>query len=110
MPSAKGGEGFCQGCDLVLCVQYQPDASGGGCDRNDQYLLNALETGADPMDQIWLYAGLGVVTVAVLFVLHYFQYASLYLATYRESASRRVSLAETLRKLPLELFRKPGSE
>ena len=69
-----------------------------------QYLLNALETGADPMDQIWLYAGLGVVTVAVLFVLHYFQYASLYLATYRESASRRVSLAETLRKLPLSFF------
>lgn len=69
-----------------------------------QYLLNALETGADPMDQIWLYTGLGVVTVAVLFVLHYFQYASLYLATYKESASRRVSLAETLRKLPLSFF------
>ena len=69
-----------------------------------QYLMNALETGGDSMDQIWLYTGLGVVTVAVLFVLHYFQYASLYLATYKESASRRVSLAETLRKLPLSFF------
>ena len=69
-----------------------------------QYLMNALETGGDPMDQIWLYTGLGVVTVVVLFVLHYFQYASLYLATYKESASRRVSLAETLRKLPLSFF------
>lgn len=69
-----------------------------------QYLMNTLETGGDPMDQIWLYTGLGVVTVVVLFVLHYFQYASLYLATYKESASRRVSLAETLRKLPLSFF------
>lgn len=31
-------------------------------------------------------------------------YAALYLATYRESANRRVSLAETLRKLPLGFF------
>ena len=69
-----------------------------------QYLMNALETGGDSMDQIWLYTGLGVVTVVMLFVLHYFQYASLYLATYKESASRRVSLAETLRKLPLSFF------
>lgn len=69
-----------------------------------QYLMNALETGSDPMEQILLYTGLGVATVAVLFALHYFQYASLYLATYKESASRRVSLAERLRKLPLSFF------
>ena len=69
-----------------------------------QYLMNALETGSDPMEQILLYTGLGVATVVVLFALHYFQYASLYLATYKESASRRVSLAERLRKLPLSFF------
>ena len=40
----------------------------------------------------------------LLFILHWFQYASLYLATYQESASRRVSLAETLRRLPLSFF------
>ena len=40
----------------------------------------------------------------LLFVLHWFQYASLYIATYRESANRRVSLAETLRRLPLSFF------
>ena len=37
-------------------------------------------------------------------MLHYFQYAALYLATYKESAARRVSLAETLRRLPLSFF------
>ena len=40
----------------------------------------------------------------LLFVLHWFQYASLYIATYQESANRRVSLAETLRRLPLSFF------
>ena len=42
--------------------------------------------------------------LVLLFVLHWFQYASLYIATYRESANRRVSLAETLRRLPLSFF------
>lgn len=40
----------------------------------------------------------------LLFVLHCFQYASLYLATYQESATRHISLAETLRRLPLSFF------
>ena len=69
-----------------------------------QHLLDTLETGADPGAKLWLYTGAGIAVLALLFILHYFQYASLYLATYQESASRRVSLAETLRKLPLSFF------
>ncbi len=69
-----------------------------------QFLLDCLETGESPLDGLWFYTGAGIAVLAVLFVLHYFQYASLYLATYKESASRRVSLAETLRRLPLSFF------
>ena len=67
-----------------------------------QHLLDTMD--GDPMERFWVYVGAGLAVLALLFVLHWFQYASLYLATYRESASRRVSLAETLRKLPLSFF------
>ena len=69
-----------------------------------RHLLNCLENGADPMARFGICAGAGLAVLILLFVLHWFQYASLYLATYQESASRRVSLAETLRKLPLSFF------
>lgn len=70
------------------------------------HLLDILESGGDPMARFWVYTGGAIAVLVLLFVLHWFQYASLYLATYQESASRRVSLAETLRKLPLSFFGK----
>lgn len=69
-----------------------------------QYLLYTLEAGKTPGKDAWIYVGAAIFVLAVLYILHYFQYASLYLATYKESASRRVSLAETLRRLPLSFF------
>ena len=69
-----------------------------------QYLLETLETGADPAAKVLVYTGGAAAVLALLFVLHWFQYASLYLATYQESAARRIALAETLRKLPLSFF------
>ena len=69
-----------------------------------QHLLDCLETGGSPMENFWLCTGAALAVLALLFVLHWFQYASLYLATYQESANRRVSLAEHLRKLPLSFF------
>lgn len=69
-----------------------------------QYLLDSLENNTNPTEKLWIYTGAALFVLAVLFLLHYFQYAALYLATYQESASRRVSLAETLRKLPLSFF------
>ena len=69
-----------------------------------QHLLACMEHGGSSMDGFWLYVGFALAVLVLLFVLHWFQYASLYIATYRESASRRVSLAETLRKLPLSFF------
>ena len=69
-----------------------------------QHLLGCLEGGSDPMEGFWTYMGFALAVLLLLFVLHWFQYASLYIATYRESANRRVSLAETLRRLPLSFF------
>ena len=69
-----------------------------------QHLLGCLEGGGSPTDGFWLYVGFALSVLVLLFVLHWFQYASLYIATYRESANRRVSLAETLRRLPLSFF------
>ena len=70
------------------------------------HLLDVLDGRTTPMTQFWPITGGGVAILVVLFILHWFQYASLYLATYKESANRRVSLAETLRRLPLSFFGK----
>ena len=67
-------------------------------------VVDVMEHGGDPMDGFWIYTGSAAAVLVLLFVLHYFQYASLYLATYKESESRRISLAETLRRLPLSFF------
>ena len=69
-----------------------------------QHLLGCLESVGNPMDGFWIYVGFALAVLLLLFILHWFQYASLYIATYRESANRRVSLAETLRRLPLSFF------
>ena len=69
-----------------------------------QHLLDSMENMNDPMNGFWIYVGSGALILILLFILHWFQYASLYLATYKESANRRISLAETLRRLPLSFF------
>ena len=89
---------WCFVCNLALMLPV------GAVLFTVQHLLGCLETGGDPMDGFWIYVGFALAVLLLLFVLHWFQYASLYIATYRESASRRVSLAETLRRLPLSFF------
>lgn len=69
-----------------------------------QHLLACMEHGGSSMDGFWLYVGFALAVLLLLFTLYWFQYASLYISTYQESANRRVGLAETLRKLPLSFF------
>lgn len=52
----------------------------------------------------WVYTGIGVVILVVIFILHYLQYTAAYMGTYTESARRRIQLAEKLRILPLTFF------
>lgn len=67
-------------------------------------MIDALTKGTNPSAGIWGYTVTSAVILAVIFILHRFQYKSLYIATYTESANRRVRLAEKLRKLPLSFF------
>lgn len=71
-----------------------------------QYMLAAIPNGENTGAKILYYTGVAAVILVVLFVLHYIQYAALYLSVYKESANRRIALAETLRKLPLSFFGK----
>jgi ATP-binding cassette subfamily B protein len=50
------------------------------------------------------YGFLGVVFMLVMFLIALFQYRSTFTTIYDESANRRISLAEKLRKLPLAFF------
>lgn len=71
-----------------------------------QQLLNSTITGESPLSHFWLYTGLSAALLVLLYVLHYFQYAALYNATFLESANRRIGIAETMRRLPLSFFGK----
>ena len=42
-----------------------------------QHLLDSMENGDRPMDGFWIYAGFGIAVLILLFILHWFQYASL---------------------------------
>ena len=53
---------------------------------------------------IWGYIGLSIVILAIIYGLEYLQLNSSFLASYSESAARRISIAERLRKLPLSFF------
>ena len=89
---------WCFVCNLSLMLPV------GAVLFTAQHLLDSMENGGNPVEGFWICTGFAAAVLLLLFVLHWFQYASLYLATYKESANRRVSLAETLRRLPLSFF------
>lgn len=73
------------------------------------FVLNALLTpllaDSSPDINILLYFGIGVVILAVIFIMHYLQYTKTYIGTYEESERRRITLAEKLRTMPLRFFK-----
>ena len=50
------------------------------------------------------YIGLCVVTIVLMIPFHWLQHGTVFISTYEESASKRITLAERLRKLPLAFF------
>ena len=40
------------------------------------HLLDVMGNGGDPMSHFWIYTIGGLIVLALLFILHYFQYAS----------------------------------
>ncbi len=68
-------------------------------------LMPILE-GVSPVYTVIMYIGYALFMLILLAVLYYFQYNFCYISAYNESANMRISLAETLRKLPLSFFGK----
>ena len=72
------------------------------------YVINALLApvlnGAKAGGGALTYTIVGIVILAVIFILHYLQYTVTYLGTYEESERRRITLAEKLRTMPLRFF------
>lgn len=69
------------------------------------FVSDLLNSGIKP-EKIWFYI-LGCITaLALIFAVTYWQYNSTFLATYVETGTRRITLAEKLRKIPLSFFGK----
>lgn len=62
--------------------------------------------GVNLQSRTGFYIGGIVVCLALIVITSIWQYNTAYKATYKESAARRISLAEKLRKLPLSFFAK----
>ena len=72
----------------------------------ETYLQAVLAGAGIPESNILHYVILAAVAFVVMFIIAYVQYQATYTKVYEESALRRISLAETLRKLPLAFFGK----
>ena len=72
----------------------------------DEYMSVLLLSSNSPRNSILYYVIISAAFLLAMFVIAYFQYQSAYTKIYDESAKRRISLAETLRKLPLAFFGK----
>ena len=72
----------------------------------DEYMHLLLNPSNNPENSILYYVIMSAAFFLVMLVIAYFQYDSAYTKIYEESARRRISLAETLRKLPLAFFGK----
>lgn len=71
------------------------------------YLLVAdMFSGVSPASRAPAYLAGCTACVLLIIITTYFQYNATYFATYKESGVRRITLAETLRKIPLSFFGK----
>ena len=71
------------------------------------YLLTGdLLAGEIPKPHLWILIAGVFVVLGLIYLTAFFQYRATFFATYKESAVRRVTLAEKLRKLPLSFFGK----
>jgi len=69
-----------------------------------EYLTKVLNPLAIVTHGFWYYLLLGIGCMIIMFIVAMIQYKSTYTTIYEESANRRISLAEKLRKLPLAFF------
>ena len=70
------------------------------------FLEPLLNEGAALSFNYWLYGFGALAALVLMYIANYIQYNCNYFNTYKESAARRISLAERMRKLPLSFFGK----
>lgn len=70
------------------------------------FFVNDLLNGGIKPEKIWFYITGCIIALALIFAVTYWQYNSTFLATYVETGTRRITLAEKLRKIPLSFFGK----
>lgn len=71
-----------------------------------QLFANYPESGGPENLPVWYYIAFSVLSMVIIYVIALYQYNSTYIKVYNESAVRRISLAEKLRRLPLSYFGK----
>ncbi|MDR0412210.1 MAG: ABC transporter ATP-binding protein/permease [Dysgonamonadaceae bacterium] len=70
----------------------------------DDYLRPVFAPSASVLHGVIYYTVTGIAFMLLMYVIAIFQYRSTFITVYDESAARRISLAEKLRKLPLAYF------
>lgn len=103
--SRKGAKDFCKGVawTTLLDIALMLPAVFVFFFLKD-YLRPLLDPSASIIHGIGYYVIMAAGFMVIMYVIAIFQYRSTYLSVYEESANRRISLAEKLRKLPLAFF------
>lgn len=104
--SEKGARDLCKGSLYSALVNLSLMLPAGLFILLLAELLPPLAGLYAPAPQPIMYVVLAIATFLVLYLCHFLQYSSVFLATYEESAARRIALAEKLRQLPLSFFGK----
>ena len=102
--SDEGAKDLCKGIlySVLAYISLMLPVALLACVLND--FLTPLLTEGGQRANIGIYVIIGIVILAVIFVMHYLQYTITYMGTYEESERRRITLAEKLRTLPLRFF------
>ena len=69
-----------------------------------QYFLARIMQQGFQVPNVWAVSAAGLAMIAVLFFLEKLRYGKMYNSAYEEASDVRISLAESLRKLPLSYF------
>ncbi|MGI5117339.1 ABC transporter ATP-binding protein [Treponema sp. SP13] len=69
-----------------------------------QYFLARIMQQGFQVPNVWAVSAAALAMIAVLFILEKLKYGRMYNGAYEEAANVRISLAESLRKLPLSYF------
>lgn len=103
--TTKGAKSFCKGVffSTLLDVAFMLPAVFVFLFLED-YLRSVFNPGFTTNNSWWYYVLLSAAFLIIMYIIAVFQYRNTFTTVYEESANRRISLAEKLRKLPLAFF------